>query len=163
MEIHERTWLESKSQDKRKMKKTKRKPTGKPSDARQTRRTTTRSSKGNVSARFGELFYQIRKSTGQRGCEIWGTLLPNTLKTRDKGHHGGQSTATCVRDSGNSFTKYSQSTEGRLKSKLKQISKMAELDGTHWSGRKPNAKLVQGAKGGPREGVQVKKNWDHQG
>ena len=48
-----------------------------------------------MSARFGELCYQILKSTGQRGCEIWGTLLPNTLKTRDKGHHGGQSTATC--------------------------------------------------------------------
>ena len=73
------------------MKKKKRKPTEKPSEARKAKRATTRTSKGNVSARFGELFYQIPKSTGQRGCEIWRTLLPNTLKTRDKGHHGGQS------------------------------------------------------------------------
>ena len=84
-----------------------------------------------MSARIGELFDQILKSTGQRGCEIWGTLLPNTLKTRDKerasqrAKHGN----VCARF-GELFYQILTKHGRKVEKQAEASTKMVQTDGT---------------------------------
>ena len=63
------------------------------------------------------------RQQGQHEREIWGTLLPNTLKTRDKGHHSGQSYGNVCARFGELFyqilTKHGRKVEKQTEASIK--------------------------------------------